>query len=325
MKTLLIVLPRQPRTTGNHVSAERFSLSLQKLGWRVRMVAVAETEVEPINRALQQRPDVVLLLNAYRSGRPWQLSQGASTIPFAVLMTGTDLNQDLKNSPRAEIINRILSGAGAIIIQNQLARDELLLSAPPWRDKLWLLPPGIILGDDRYPLRETLKLASSDLLMVHPASIRPVKGNLELLQLASGVLSANPRIHLAYCGPILDQAYGELFLNRLKKEQRASYLGEIPCAAMADVLRQADLVLNNSSSEGMSNALVEAVSLGRPILASDIQGNRSLVQNGINGMLFSNQQEFEKWALRFLDDAALRQRLSQPEVQNFSAAHEGFG
>jgi glycosyltransferase involved in cell wall biosynthesis len=50
--------------------------------------------------------------------------------------------------------------------------------------------------------------------------------------------------------------------------------------------READAFILPSESEGMSNALLEALSYGLVCLASDIQPNRFLIRNGENGLLF---------------------------------------
>jgi glycosyltransferase involved in cell wall biosynthesis len=47
----------------------------------------------------------------------------------------------------------------------------------------------------------------------------------------------------------------------------------------------ADVFVLPSASEGMSNALLEAMAAGLPVVASDIAANRELVQSGRNGFL----------------------------------------
>jgi glycosyltransferase involved in cell wall biosynthesis len=56
-----------------------------------------------------------------------------------------------------------------------------------------------------------------------------------------------------------------------------------------DYLYAADLFVLPSLVEGLSNALIEAMAVGLPCAASDIPGNRMLIQNGINGLLFDPQ------------------------------------
>jgi glycosyltransferase involved in cell wall biosynthesis len=79
---------------------------------------------------------------------------------------------------------------------------------------------------------------------------------------------------------------------------------------MASLLRTADVVLNCSESEGgMANAVLEAQSVGRAVLASSIDGNRSLVEHGVSGLLFRDERELEEGAGRLAGDETLRTRL----------------
>ena len=50
--------------------------------------------------------------------------------------------------------------------------------------------------------------------------------------------------------------------------------------------RAADVFVLPSVSEGMSNALLEAMSYGLLVLASDIPENRSVIEHGKDGVLF---------------------------------------
>ncbi|MDY6824164.1 MAG: glycosyltransferase [Thermodesulfobacteriota bacterium] len=52
------------------------------------------------------------------------------------------------------------------------------------------------------------------------------------------------------------------------------------------ILSGADLALNTSDSEGFSNAVMEAMRAGLPVVASDVGGNSELIQDGKTGLLF---------------------------------------
>jgi glycosyltransferase involved in cell wall biosynthesis len=81
---------------------------------------------------------------------------------------------------------------------------------------------------------------------------------------------------------------------------------------MASLLAQADVVLNCSISEGgMPNAILEALVLERAVLASDVAGNRALVEDDVTGLLFGNARELQAKAERLVRDPALRARLGR--------------
>jgi glycosyltransferase involved in cell wall biosynthesis len=74
----------------------------------------------------------------------------------------------------------------------------------------------------------------------------------------------------------------------------------------------ADIVLNYSFSEGLSNALIEAIAADRPVLASDIYGNQWPVLGACGdspaGLLFDphNVDDFVEKALTLIDDRERR-------------------
>jgi glycosyltransferase involved in cell wall biosynthesis len=47
------------------------------------------------------------------------------------------------------------------------------------------------------------------------------------------------------------------------------------------------------------------------VLASDIEGNRSLIEDGVTGLLFSGPEDFAEKAARLLSDPGLRRRLGE--------------
>ena len=52
------------------------------------------------------------------------------------------------------------------------------------------------------------------------------------------------------------------------------------------ILAGADIALNTSDSEGLSNSIMEAMRAGLPVIASNVEGNKELVKNGFTGLLF---------------------------------------
>ncbi len=321
---LLIIVPKQPLSTGNYVTANRFSAKLHEHGWDSVIIEVDFDSANAISTAVGDFcPDALLLVQAYRTGGPFLRANVSPELPLLVLMTGTDYNHDRKIPERAAVIEAVFDRVGTILLQNHLIFQRLGQELKATESKLRLLPPGIRLGSDPYPLREKLKLLGSTPLFLFPAGIRPVKGNLDLLLMCDSLAEMQPNFNLAFCGPPLDDEYTARFFDSLDARPWAHYLGEIPKMAMADAMRQADVILNNSRSEGVSNALVEAVALGRPILASDIVGNRAVVQHGKNGLLYFGQEQFIKQALQLCRDLKLRARLSRPNPSAYSAEREG--
>ena len=77
------------------------------------------------------------------------------------------------------------------------------------------------------------------------------------------------------------------------------------------LLRQTDIFVLPSYSEGLSNALMEAMASGCACIASDVGGNAFLIQNGISGFLFpaGDQAALSAHIRRLAEDMAKRHSL----------------
>ena len=78
---------------------------------------------------------------------------------------------------------------------------------------------------------------------------------------------------------------------------------------MAAVLAQSHVVcLPSTSGEGVPKVLIEAASIGRPLITTDVPGCREIVQDGVNGLLIppSNVVELARAIRTLLANAELR-------------------
>jgi L-malate glycosyltransferase len=312
---ILIVVPRQPQATGNHVTAARYAHGLRCLGHRVQVLEISVGE-----HLSCEGFELVHLLHAYRSGQPY-LASGLAT-PMVVSLTGTDQHQGLDQAEQAPVIRQVLSQAAAVITQNPLTFRDLPRQLSLLGTKFRYLPPGVELGQSLFPWRKTLAPAG-DLLFLLPAGIRPVKGNLELLQLFDR-LPRTEDWQIAFCGPVLDEDYSRLFFAAIERRPWSHYLGVIEPAAMADTLCQADVILNHSSCEGLPNVLLEAAVLGRPMLARNIEGNAAVIEEGSNGLLYDDDAGFLQQATRLITEPSLRRQLARPAPERYDPQREAL-
>lgn len=89
------------------------------------------------------------------------------------------------------------------------------------------------------------------------------------------------------------------------------------------ILPHADLLWNGSLYEGQSNTILEAMQAGVPVLASDIPGNRDLIENNVTGILFpvGDVDRLMRQSHYLLDHHEERQRLIDAARQRVEAEH----
>jgi glycosyltransferase involved in cell wall biosynthesis len=80
---------------------------------------------------------------------------------------------------------------------------------------------------------------------------------------------------------------------------------------VAALMAEADFVVQPSLREGLSNSILEAMMVGRPVIASAVGGSVELVEDGVTGLLFENDDDTALAAAmeRLAGDRALRARM----------------
>jgi glycosyltransferase involved in cell wall biosynthesis len=198
-----------------------------------------------------------------------------------------------------------------------MERLENLL--PATKRKFLCVPKAVCwLGEEPFDLRKTAECSPEDMLFFLPSGIRPVTGNVECLRAMKQVYDRRPHTRFVAAGPSIDSEYAGVFAKEVGTLRSfARWIAAIPPTAMQAAYQGADIVLNTSFSEGLSNALIEAIAADCPVLASDIPGNRWPVLGTSGdlpvGLLFdlNNPEDFIRKALQLIDDGVLRESFRQ--------------
>lgn len=90
-------------------------------------------------------------------------------------------------------------------------------------------------------------------------------------------------LHIAGEGPLRREM--EQCVARLQLQDRVQFHGWQEASQIADRMRSSDLLLMTSRSEGFPMVIVEALSQGLPVVATDIPALRGLVIPGENGLI----------------------------------------
>ncbi|HUL00606.1 MAG TPA: glycosyltransferase [Nitrospirota bacterium] len=72
-----------------------------------------------------------------------------------------------------------------------------------------------------------------------------------------------------------------------------------------------DIYIQSSLWEGMPIAVLEAMALGKPVVATDIVGNRDLVIHGKTGYLSNNESDFVNFLRILVDDQKMRREMGE--------------
>jgi glycosyltransferase involved in cell wall biosynthesis len=299
-----------PSIRGNAITVERIARGLRGRGVDLEVWDLSVTPDATVERGIARlRPTLVHAFHAFRAGPLALRVAERAGVPLVVTITGTDANHDLLDPERAEIVRRVLAGAGSVTVFHELMARRLVSALPALAARVTVIPQSVFFegGDDAVaPAGD----AGSGPSLLFPAGIRAVKNPRFPLAPLDRVAPRYPGLALSYVGPVLEAEEGAAFSVALRDRPWARYLGPRPHPHMRALIERADVVLNCSASEGgMANSVLEALALGRAVLASNIEGNRSLVEDGVTGLLFDTPAEFGAKAEQLLADRDLRRRL----------------
>ncbi|MCY4419182.1 MAG: glycosyltransferase family 4 protein [Cytophagales bacterium] len=101
--------------------------------------------------------------------------------------------------------------------------------------------------------------------------------------------------------------------HQASKGKRVIYVGPVSNPETLRYLCLFDVKILASTGEGLSQALLESMALGTPVVATDQAGNRSLIRHGENGLLFPNDDHktMAKQVNQLLSDTSFRKRIIQ--------------
>lgn len=110
-------------------------------------------------------------------------------------------------------------------------------------------------------------------------------------------------------------------IDELALHGQVELAGRQPPAAIRERLRSSDIFLLPSVSEGISNAALEAMACGLPVVASDCGGMAEAIEDGRSGLLVPprDPQAIADAVIRLAADRELRARLGRAARQRVEA------
>ena len=267
----------------------------------VRTARALRAEGIQIIHGFQWRPSLVGTIVGRLAGVPVVLAGKRS-------LTGSDSTARLAWRVMARQVDAIVANAEAL-------RAEACAQGVSAR---WeIIPNGVDV--DRFRVGPPEPEAKA-MLGLHPD--RPVVGTIgrlearkghELLLLAARAMRAQlggraPQLLLVGDGPLRDQLAARAKELRLDSVRFAGNLPDVRRALAA-----MDVFVLPSKEEGMSNALLEAMAAGRPVVATAVGGTREVIDGITNGILVpsADPTAMAGEVLALLDDPVRATRMGR--------------
>lgn len=312
----------QGPTRGNITSVQRISKHLVLHGCQVDCICLDMPDIhEQLLQLSVTPPDILHAFHAFHAGATAREVAHQLNRPYLITLTGSDLF-DPAFRDHADTTQAI-KDAAAVTCFDPLMAALASRSFPLAATKLTVIPQGV----EPFPEARPLKRPADAIVILLPAALRPVKGIDWAIDQLAPLVRELPKLELWIAGGTLDTDYVRLIQSKTAALPWVKMLGEVPHQEMGAVYATADVVLNSSLFEGgMANTLLEAMAMGKPVMARDIPGNRSLIQHGETGWLYESGEQLCQLLRSFAQQPGLSRTIglaAQTHVlDNFSPDHE---
>jgi len=265
---ILIVSPASRReNNGNWQTASR---------WRRHLARDGRVSIAAGWQHGDAVPDLMIALHARRSGPALAAFKAAHPHkPVLLVLTGTDLYHDIHLQAEAGADARAsLALADAIVVLQPRGLDQLEPAVRAKAHVIYQSAPTLPARRRPARAREHARAGQAlDVTMI--GHLRQEKDPLTFIR-AAGMLNT-PGLRLLHVGAALDPLLAEAARAEQAVNPGYRWRGALPHMTTRRLLRRCHAMVIASKMEGGANVIIEAVTCGVPVLASNIDGNRGML------------------------------------------------
>ncbi|MCH8829782.1 MAG: glycosyltransferase [Planctomycetes bacterium] len=248
---------------------------------------------------------------------------GLTDIPYSFTAHGSDFQVD-----QHMLKEKVQSADCVVTISNNNKRFIVGHSGEDFRERIQVIRCGVDTDLFRPP-KSRRNGVNGRMTIVCTGTMYPVKGHAYLIEACRqlDVQGVDFVCHLIGDGPLKSQLVRQIedaglqekviFRGQLTREQIAAQLAE------SDVLVVPSVPTQSGRREGIPVVLMEAMSTGLPVVASDISGIPELISDGRNGLLVPprDSRAITAAILRLRDNVPLRELLGRAGRQTICAEY----
>ena len=313
-------LPEREEWRELDVHRPRFKL-IPKIGGAGNPRRIADA-IFPLIRTLHEQSsfDVIDAEFFYPDGPAAMRLAAALDIPFTIKARGADIHHWGSDPQcRGQILQAADKASALLAVSEALKQDMIHLGIDG--SKIAVHYTGLdqdkFIPIDRVAAKRALGV-SGPLFITTGAMIKRKNQDLVIRAMASF-----PEAQLMIAGKGEEEQNYRALANQLGVANRVRFLGSVPHDELPHLTAAADIAILVSSSEGLANAWVEALSCGTPVIISEAGGARELVKGPSAGRVVDQTVEAIVEAATAIMAQPPEQDAVRSSVSHFSWKNNG--
>lgn len=164
---------------------------------------------------------------------------------------------------------------------------------------------GANIIETKKEIRDDLYL--DNVVITSAGRLVPWKGFGTLIAIIPNLIKKFPRIRLLIMGDGPQRKELEKLIKHGGLEDYVELLGDQKKEDLYKYIKASDVFVLNTGYEGLSHQLLEVLSIGTPIVTTNVGGNPEIITNKINGLLieYNNKKALEQAIERLITDYKL--------------------
>lgn len=190
---------------------------------------------------------------------------------------------------------------------SQACRHAIIEQERAQPDSVVVIPNGIDL--DRFANLDLPRQEIGKPKIGMVANLRPVKDPFSFLRAAIELQKEFNSLRFEIAGEGELRAPLQKLIDEAGLQEQFKLVGQV--SEVVGFLESLDVAVSSSTSEGLSNSIIEYMAAARPIVATNIDGNQELIEHTVNGLLVEPEQpeQFASAIRRLLQDRPLARHL----------------
>lgn len=232
-------------------------------------------------------------------------------IPYIISLRGSDVPGYSDRFPIIykfikPLVRLIWKSSSAVIANSQGLKDLALKTMP---GEIGIIYNGI----DIEQFKPQKKEPHDKFIIINTSRLTPRKGIKYLILAAKQLTKRDKKLKIILAGEGNEKRDLEILTEKLGIAESIQFTGSVNHDKISEFYNQADVFVLTSLNEGMSNAMLEALASGLPIITTLTGGAQELVQEGVNGFFIKTKdsKDLAKKMERILSNPELCEKMGE--------------